>query len=346
MIVLRSTWKKAITVSVAVVALSVGTVGEAIALSLKGAGASFPAPLYKRYFEEFKKETGIDVSYNPVGSGAGIDQFISDSVDFAGSDAPPSQSQVDQMPKGMVRVPTAGGAVAVVYNLPGVSQLKLSRTALADIFLGKITKWNDRAIAKDNPGVSLPDLPIKPVVREDSSGTTYIFTRHLSAINPQFQKQVDVGTAPNWPANPLKGPQNAGVANQVKQTEGAIGYVQDTFARNNSLPTAELENMAGQFVQPSLEQTQNALKSVRFYQDFRAANLKDPEVGYPIVGITWILVKQQYSNTEAADGVKKMVTWVMNKGQGLNETLEYTRIPEQVSASVVEAVNQKVIANQ
>ena len=345
MITLKSTWQRTLTASVAVVALSFGTIGQAIAVSLKGAGASFPAPLYKRYFEEFNKDTGITVSYDAVGSGAGIEQFIANTVDFAGTDAPPTQSQIDKMSKGVVQVPTAGGAVAVVFNVPGVSELKLPRSAVADIFMGKITQWNDPKIAKANPGVNLPNLPIKPVVREDGSGTTYIFTRHLSSTSPLFQKTVNVSPLPNWPGNPLKGGQNAGVANQVKQTQGAIGYVQDTFARQNNLPTAQLENLAGQFVAPTFEETSKALESVRFLNDFRASNLQDPEQGYPIVGITWMLVKQNYDNSQKADAVKKMVGWVMSEGQGLNQSLEYTRIPQAVSNNIVEVVQQKVAAN-
>ena len=345
MITLKSTWQRTLTASVATVALSFGTIAQAIAVSLEGAGASFPAPLYKRYFEEFNKDTGITVTYDAVGSGAGIEQFIADRVDFAGTDAPPSQSQIDQMPNGVVQVPTAGGAVAVVFNVPGVSELNLPRSAVADIFMGKITQWNDPKIAKANPGVNLPNLPIKPVVREDGSGTTYIFTRHLSSTSPQFKTTVNVSPRPNWPGSPLEAPQNAGVASTVQQTQGAIGYVQDTFARQNNLATARLENLAGEFVAPTFEETSKALESVRFYNDFRAANLQDPERGYPIVGITWMLVKQNYDNPEQAEAVKKMVGWVMSEGQNINPNLEYTRIPQPVSSSVVEVVQQRVAAN-
>ncbi|MGC9525409.1 MAG: phosphate ABC transporter substrate-binding protein PstS [Limnospira sp.] len=337
--------KRVLSASIATLALAFTSASSAIAVTLKGAGASFPAPLYQKYFSAFKQDTGITVTYDAIGSGGGIDRFIADSVDFAGSDAPPSQSQIDQMPKGMVRVPTAGGAVAVVYNLPGVSDLKLSRTALSDIFLGKITKWNDPKIAKDNPGVNLPNLPIKPVVREDSSGTTFIFTRHLSAISPTFKNNVNVSTAPNWPGTPIKSPQNEGVANAVKQTQGAIGYVQDTFARQQNLLTAQVENLAGEFVAPSLDEANRALSQVRFYQDFKAANLHDPDGGYPIIGITWLLVKQQYDNPEKAGAIKDMVGWVLGEGQTLNQGLEYTRIPEAIASQVISNVQNQVAVN-
>lgn len=342
MLFLLSPWSRTLTTSAIAIALSLTTIGEAMGLTLKGAGASFPAPLYQKYFTEFKKESGVTVNYDSIGSGAGIERFLANSVDFAGTDAPPAQGQVDQMPNGMVQVPTAGGAVAVVFNLPGVSQLKLSRSVLAAIFQGQISKWNDPRIAKNNPGVKLPDLGIKPVVRGDSSGTTYIFTRHLSAISPQFQRAVDVSTAPKWPGNPLKGKQNEGVASQVKQTQGAIGYVQDTYARRNKLSTALVQNLAGEFVAPTLAETYKALSTVRFYQDLRTANLQNPESGYPIVGLTWILVKQQYETPEKADGIKKMVAWIMGKGQNFNEALEYTKIPEPITKSVSETIQTKV----
>ncbi|MGB3509989.1 MAG: phosphate ABC transporter substrate-binding protein PstS, partial [Microcoleaceae cyanobacterium] len=218
MVFLTNLWRKAVTVTVAAITISLGAVGETFAQNLDGAGASFPAPLYERYFQQLKQDTGITVNYNSVGSGAGIEKFIADTVDFAGSDAPPEDAEIEQMPNGVVMVPTAGGAVAVVYNLPGVSNLKLSQLVLPDIFAGKITKWNDRRIAKDNPGVDLPDLPIQTVVRADSSGTTFIFTRHLSAANPIYSREVGASRKPEWPGNPLEGEKNNGVAALVKET--------------------------------------------------------------------------------------------------------------------------------
>jgi phosphate transport system substrate-binding protein len=331
--------------SVATLVLSVASLSVAVAANLKGAGATFPAPLYQRYFTQLQQDKNITVNYEAVGSGAGIERFMADTVDFAGTDAPPTESQMNQMSAGMVRVPTAGGAVAVVFNIPGVSQLNLSRDVLAGIFLGKITNWNDRKIAKNNPGINLPDLPIKPVVRADGSGTTYIFTRHLSAINPTFKKQVNVSTQPNWPGSPLKAEQTEGVATTVKQTSGTIGYVQDTYARQNQLPTALVENITGQFIEPSLEKTNEALSNVRFYQDFSAANLKDPDSGYPIIGVTWILVKKQYETAEKATAIQTMVNWIMESGQGLNETLGYTRIPDNIATDAVEMVKDNVASN-
>ncbi len=331
--------------SITALALSFAAFGEAIAIPLNGAGATFPAPLYQRYFSELKQDQNITVNYDAVGSSQGIERFIADQVDFAGSDAPPQPAQIDQMPKGMVRIPTAGGAVAVVFNIPGVSELKLSRNALAGIFLGEITNWNDRKIIKENPGVNLPNLTIQPVVRGDGSGTTYIFTRHLSGINPMFKKKVSVSTQPKWLNAPLKAEKNEGIATTVKRTEGAIGYVQDSYARQNQLPTAWIENIKGEFVEPTLENTYEALSKVRMYQDFTAANLKDPDGGYPIVGITWILVKKQYESEEKAIAVKDMMSWIMKTGQGFNESLEYTRIPSGIATHAVEAIENNVAFN-
>ncbi len=342
MVLLKAIWHNALTVTVAALTLSVGTLGEAIAQTLEGAGASFPAPLYERYFQQLKQDTGITVNYNSVGSGKGIESFLQDTVDFAGTDAPPVAAEIEQMPKGLVMVPTAGGAVAVVYNLPGVTELKLSQSVLPDIFAGKITKWSDRKIAKDNPGVDLPDLPIKTVVRADGSGTTFIFSRHLSAASPIFSRKVGAYRKPEWPGNPLEGEKNDGVAALVKENEGAIGYVQDTFARQNNLSTAMLENLRGDFVKPSLEEANKALSGLRFYQDFTPANEANPDEGYPIVGVTWLLIKQNYDSSEQASAVKKMVDWVLNQGQDLNNSLEYTRVPENIAAKILDRVENQV----
>src|SRR4028119_1638158 len=210
---LTTAFRRAATVSVATVALSLGSVYAAIAqtVTLNGAGATFPKPLYDRYFDAFKKEANIQVNYEGIGSGGGIKQFIADTVDFAGSDAFPKTDDQGKMAKGVIMVPTAGGAVSVVYNLPGVTNLKLSRSVLPAIFAGQITRWNDPKIAKDNPSVSLPDRPIKLAVRADGGGTTVIFTNHLSAVDSYFKSRVGVNKSPAWPANPLKGKGNPGV---------------------------------------------------------------------------------------------------------------------------------------
>ncbi len=343
MALLKTVWQNALTVTFGVVTLCVGTVGEAIAQTLQGAGASFPAPLYELYFQQLKEDTGITVNYNSVGSGKGIESFIANTVDFAATDALPVEAEIEQMPKGVVMVPTAGGAVAVVYNLPGVNELKLSQSVLPDIFAGKIKKWNDGRIAKHNRGVDLPDLPIKTVVRADGSGTTFIFSRHLSAASPIFSREVGASRKPEWPGEPLEGNKNDGVAVLVKENEGAIGYVQDTFARQNKLSKAMVENLQGEFVKPTLEETNKALSGLRFDRDFIPANEANPDNGYPIVSVTWLLIKQNYDNSDRVTAVKKMIGWILSQGQNLNSTLEYTRVPESIAPKILDKVENQVI---
>jgi phosphate transport system substrate-binding protein len=315
--------------------MSLGAVGEVIAQTLNGAGASFPAPLYQRYFAEYKKATNVTVNYNSVGSGAGIRQFIAETVDFGASDVPPSPSEKQQMKRGMLLVPTAGGAVAVVYNLSGVNNLQLSRIALAKIFSGEVTNWRQ-------VDSKLPNKPIRVVVRADGSGTTDIFTSHLSAISPDFKRKIGASKEPNWGFSVLRGPKNDGVAALVKQTDGAIGYVQDTYARQNegsTLRTAKVQNKAGRYVEPSLAEANKAMSGISFNPDF-TANVDDPADGYPIVGITWLIVQTNYQDGSKAAQVKRLLNWILTSGQAFNAQLEYTRIPENVTQRVRNEVNK------
>lgn len=342
MIFFTTAFRRTVTTSVVAVAMALGPALTAISqtLTLNGAGATFPKPLYDLYISEFKKKNpGIQVNYEGIGSGGGIKQLIAGTVDFAGSDAAMTDQEMAQVSKGVVMVPTAGGAVAVVYNAP-VNNLKLSRSVLPAIFLGKITRWNDSQIAKDNPGVNLPNLPIKTVVRADSSGTTFIFTNHLSAVDGNFKSSVGTSKAPNWPANPLKGKGNPGVAALVQQTQGSIGYVEVTTAKESNLKTALVQNRQGQFVPPSLDQANQALSGVQFPANFRVFE-GDPGSGYPIVGLTWLLVYKQYDAQKAA-AVKKLVQWILTEGQQLNARLEYTRIPSEVAGRAIQSVNSNV----
>lgn len=302
---------------------------------LNGAGASFPAPLYQRYFAEYKKATGTTVNYNSVGSGAGIRQFIAGTVDFGASDAIPTADQRSQMKNGVLTVPTAGGAVAVVYNLPGVQGLRLSRQALGRVFAGEVTNWSQ-------VDSKLPNKPIKVVVRADASGTTEIFTGHLSAISPAFKSKIGASSEPNWKFTVLKGPKNDGVAALVKQTDGAIGYVQDTFARQNAgstMQTAFIQNKAGRYVEPSLAEANKAMAGVAFKPDF-SADIDDPKDGYPIVGLTWLLVQQNYGDTQKAAEIKKLLRWILTSGQNINQQLEYTRIPANITQRAIAAVDK------
>lgn len=330
-----NTLRNTLTFSAVTVAISFGVAGEGIAQSLNGAGASFPAPLYQRYFAEYKKATGVTVNYNSVGSGAGIRQFIGETVDFGASDVPPSSSEKGQMKRGVLLVPTAGGAVAVVYNLSGVSNVQISRDALGKIFSGQITNWNQVSSG-------LPNKPIRVVVRADGSGTTEIFTSHLSAISSIFRSKIGASKEPNWGFQVLKGPKNDGVAALVKQTDGAIGYVQDTYARQNegaNLKTAKIQNKAGRYVDPSLAEANKALASAKFNTDF-TAEVSDPGDGYPIVGMTWLLLYNDYKDDTKAAAVKKLVNWILTSGQQINDDLEFTKLPASVAQKAKDAVNK------
>ncbi|WP_416676453.1 phosphate ABC transporter substrate-binding protein PstS [Egbenema bharatensis] len=344
MILSTRTLRRAVVTSAMATAFAFSPILSAIAQveELNGAGATFPAPLYQRYFAEFRNQSGITVNYQAVGSGAGIRQVIAGTVDFGGSDAAMTDAQIaDVGDRGVILVPTAGGAVAVVFNLPGVNDLRLSREALTGIFSGQITRWNDDVIAAANPGVSLPDLPIRPVVRADGSGTTFIFTNHLSAIDPYFRGRVGTGTAPNWSINEIRGRGNPGVASQVARTRGGIGYVELAFAEQNNLTYAAIENRAGEYITPSLEATEAALSSLEFPDNFRVF-VDDPTEGYPIAGLTWIMIYKQYESAEMAEAVKQMVRWVLTDGQTLNNSLDYTRIPEPVVQRVLAIVDREV----
>ncbi|MEB3337485.1 MAG: phosphate ABC transporter substrate-binding protein PstS [Leptolyngbyaceae bacterium] len=338
-----TTLKRAVTASAVATVMVFGPVLTAVAqvVSLNGAGASFPAPLYERYAAEFKKKfPNIQVNYQAIGSGGGIRQTIAGTVDFGGSDAAMTDAQIAQVSKGVVLVPTAGGAVAVTYNLPGISNLKLSRRALPDIFLGKIQRWNDPEIAKHNPGVNLPNTPIRPVVRSDGSGTTFIFSNHLSTINPFFKARVGTSTAPRWLTATIKGRGNAGVAAQVSRTAGSVGYVELSYAQENKLATALVQNSSGKFVAPSVATADDALDNIKFPKNYRVF-IGDSREGYPIVGLTWLMVYKQYDATKGP-AMQKWVDWILTDGQKLNNSLGYTKIPPSVARQVMNTVKSEM----
>ncbi|NJM73717.1 MAG: phosphate ABC transporter substrate-binding protein PstS [Scytonema sp. RU_4_4] len=310
--------------------------------TINGAGATFPAPLYERYAREVKKKyPNLGINYQAVGSGAGVNQVIAGTVDFGASDSAMTDAQMAKVKNGVILVPTAGGAVAIVHNL-GVDNLKLSRKTLPGIFSGQITKWDDPQIKADNPGVNLPNLPIKAVVRADSSGTSFIFTNHLSAISPYFKGRIGTSTSPNWTIrNVTKAKGNPGVASSVTRTPGAIGYVEYEYALKNKLKVAQVQNKQGQFVAPSLQTANQALSTVNFPANFRVF-IDDPGQGYPIVGLTWLLVYKSYPNAAKGTAVKNFVNWVLTDGQQINDDLNYTRIPAPVAQKVMQTVNSAI----
>jgi phosphate transport system substrate-binding protein len=308
--------------------------------SIAGAGATFPEPLYNEYTKAYQtKNPGETVSYQGIGSGGGIRQVQAGAVDFGGSDAAMTDAQMDTgkaKERGILLIPTAGGAVVPVINLPGVKELKLSRPALAGIFSGKITTWNDPKIVADNAGVTLPSDKIRAVVRADGSGTTFIFTNHLSAVDAYFKGRVGAATAPQWTNDPLKGRGNAGVASTVQKTKNSIGYVEWAFAQKAGLTIVKVQDKSGQFVDPTMEGINKAIASISFPANFRVFN-GNPE-GYPITGVTWMILYKQYPDAEKAKSVKNWMKWVLTDGQGLNNNQSYARMSDEVTKRALQEV--------
>ena len=312
---------------------------SAESVKLQGSGASFPAPLYGRWFKEYSGETeGVKVDYQAKGSGGGIKDFIGHTVDFAASDAAMNDEEISQVDTGVVLLPMTAGSVVLSYNLEGIDKpLKLSRDAYSKIFLGQISNWNDPAIAATNEGVQLPDLPIAVVVRADSSGTTYVFTNHMASISPEFAESPGVGKSVNWPQSDkfIASPKNDGVTATIKQTPGAIGYIEYGFAEQAKLPMADLENASGNFVSPSLENAKAALAGVEMPEDLRAW-LPDPtgDQAYPIVSYTWLLCYEKYEDPAKAAALKELITWCLTEGQKSSAEMGYVPLPENVVETV------------
>ncbi|MFC6633116.1 phosphate ABC transporter substrate-binding protein PstS [Microbulbifer taiwanensis] len=319
-------------------------------ITLRGTGASFPYPIYTQWFRDFSDlHENVFISYEMTGSGAGIRDFIGETIDFAASDAAMDKAEISLVKRGAVLLPMTAGEVVLVYNLPGVDTLKLSREVYADIFRGKISHWDHRKIAAANPTAQLPDLDITVVRRSDASGTSYIFTGHLSSISTDFRKKVGQGRTPNWPSpdNFRKAPGNQGVAALVKQTPGAIGYVEYGFAKLVELPVAELQNRAGNFVAPGAESGSAALENVEFpdgkLPGSGAPNLVawewDPEGenAYPITSFTWLLLYAEQDDKKAA-ALRQLVSYMLSdEAQDQAEDLGYIPLPEEVREKVREA---------
>lgn len=307
-----------------------------------GAGATFPAPLYQRWFADLgKKYPKIQINYQGNGSGAGVEQFTKGIVDFGASDVAMKDDEIQKVgDKGVVLLPMTAGSIVLAYNLPQVTgELKLPRQAYADIFLGKIKKWNDPAIAKANPGVNLPDKNITAVYRSDGSGTTGVFTKHLSAISPEWKSKVGEGKTVQWPTG-TGAPKNDGVAAQIKATEGAIGYVEYGYASKNSLKFASLENKSGKFVAPNEQSGAKTLEAVQLPPDLRAF-ISDPEgaESYPIVTYTWMLIHKKYSDPEKAKAIEAMIEYGLTDGQKVSSELGYVPLPKKVVDQVAAAAD-------
>ena len=311
-------------------------------LRLTGSGATFPFPLYSAWFKAFSaKQKTVSVDYQGKGSGAGIQDFTNHTVDFAASDAAMTDEQISKVPGGVQLLPMTAGEIVLGYNLPGSPKaLKLPRDVYPAIFLGKITKWSDPKIKAANPGVSLPDLDITVVRRADSSGTTFVFTSHLSAISDEWKKGPGAGTTVNWPKTDkfVASPKNDGVTATIKQTPGAIGYVEFAFAKFSKIEMAQLQNRAGQFVSPGGEGGPAALASVPLPPDLRAW-VTDPEgaKAYPISTYTWMLFYKENKDPKKAAALRQMVEYCLTEGQKAAAGMGYIPLPENVVAAVRKA---------
>jgi phosphate transport system substrate-binding protein len=311
-------------------------------MTLQGTGATFPAPLYQRWFSEYNRlHPNVQIDYQALGSGAGIKQFQQGLVNFGASDAAMTDAEMAEVKRGVVLLPMTAGSVVLTYNLPDApSELRLSRKAYTGIFLGKITQWSDPIIAEGNPAAKLPDTKITVVTRSDGSGTTFVFTSHLSAISEDWKKGPGAGKSVNFPVG-VAGKGNPGVAALIKQTPGAIGYVEFGYAKQTGMPMAVLENKSGKFIEPDLESGKKALASVELPSNLRAW-IPDPAApdAYPIVTYTWLLCYKKYDDPKIADTLKSVILYGLGPGQSFSVDLGYIPLPDNVVSAVKRALDQ------
>jgi len=316
-------------------------------VELLGAGASFPFPLYSKMFNEYNIKTGVKINYQSIGSGGGIKQLMSKTVDFGASDAFLNDEDQSKMPAAVVHIPTCLGADVVTYNLPGDPVLKFTPDVVADIFLGKISNWNDARIQKLNPGVKLPNMPISIVHRSDGSGTTFIFTDYLSKISEEWKTKVGHKTSVDWPIG-LGAKGNEGVSGMIKQTPGALGYVELIYALQNKMPVGLLQNKSGKYVEASIKSV-TAAANIPIPADARVSitNTDAPD-GYPISSFTWILLyKEQNYDSRAQDKARevvKLIWWMTHEGQQFTAPLIYAPLPKE-ALKVVETNIKSVVFN-
>lgn len=310
-------------------------------MKLLGGGATFPYPLYEAWFEEYSKSAARPkVEYESVGSGKGIDRFLKGEGDFAASDAPLTDAQIAAAPQGALLLPTTAAPIGIAYKTPGVPDgLRMPRDVYVDIFLGKIRKWNDPRLVSANPGVPLPDLEMKVVVRADSSGTTHAFTQHLSAVSPEWKSGPGVGTKIAFPGNVLTGDGNTGVARTIQTTPGAIGYVVLRDARGAGLSTARLQNKAGKYVMPSVRSGEAALVGAAPDAHLRV-ELPDPEgeAAYPIVAFTWLLLPRKPADAAKGAAVRDLARWCLTDGQDLSEGRDFIPLSKPVAEAALKAL--------
>jgi phosphate transport system substrate-binding protein len=310
-------------------------------MTMNGAGATFPYPIYSKWFDEYAKvDPSVRFNYQSIGSGGGQKQILAQTVDFGASDGPMSDDNLAKAPGKLLHIPTVAGAVVVTYNLPGNLALKLDGQTIADIFLGNVKKWNDAKLTALNPGVNLPDQEIVVVHRSDGSGTSFIFTDYLSKVSSEWKEKVGTNTSVNWPTG-IGGKGNEGVAGQVKQTPGALGYVELIYAIQNKMPYAEIKSAAGEFVKPTLEAVTAALATATIPDDFRFSMTNAAGKGaYPIAGATWLLVYEQQKDPAKGKKLVEFLQWALTKGEEMTKDLDYAPLPAELRARVLKRVEE------
>lgn len=325
--------------------MAMGSAVEAGTLALRGSGATFPAPLYQRWISVFAKHhPNFPISYDATGSGEGVRAFLAEELDFAGSDAALSDEQMTQVKRGVQLVPATAGIIVIAYHVKGLNgALKLPREVYKDIFAGNITQWNDSRIQAVNPDLKLPNESITIVARQDSSGTTYAFTNHLSAVSPDWRDRgPGVGKIVDWPGNAMVARGNEGVAARIKVSEGSIGYIEYGFAKRLGLSMAWLENKAGHFVEAN---DQSGAKALQQNASYMPENLRlmipDPEGkdAYPIVTLSWLLLYQHYSDPAKASAIKEFVNFGLTEGQKYSGELGYVSLPNEIVSRSKAALN-------
>jgi len=324
------------------VALMTGVASAQI--NVTGAGATFPNPMYSKWFNEYHKQfPNIQINYQPIGSGGGIKQVTEATVDFGASDGPMTDDQIKEFKvkrgTNILHFPTVLGADVPTYNIPGVTaELNFTPEALAGIFLGKITKWNDAAIAGPNPGVKLPASDIVVVHRSDGSGTTYVWTDYLSKVSPEWNAKVGKGTSVNWPVG-LGGKGNEGVAGQVKLTQNSIGYVELIYAKQNKMSYGKVKNRSGAFIKAELASVSAAADGVTIPDDFRVSITDSPaKTPYPVSSFTWLLIPEEIKDKQKLKVIQDFLKWMLGPGQKMTETLDFAPLPAPVVAKETKAL--------
>ncbi len=327
----------------AILSLLAGTAAlGAQAQLINGAGSTFDYPAFTKWFEAYHKvDPGVRFNYASIGSGGGQKQLLNQTVDFGASDAPMKDSDMASAPYKILHLPIVAGGVAIIYNLPGSPKLKMDGSTIAGLFLGSITEWNDPKIAALNPGVKLPALPVVPIHRSEGSGTTFIFTDYLSVVNPAWAKTVGRNVSVKWPTGIGLGAKGSeGVAGQVKQIPGAVGYAELAYADQNQMPYADVKNAVGNFISPTPDSVSAALATAKIPDDFRFSMVNPPgDKAYPIAGASWVLVYQQQKNADHGKKLVAFLKWAITDGQKISSTLDYAPLPENVQKRELQLID-------